>query len=237
MAVLVLGALAAVAAAAGIRVLQREPVAPDVGQVPRAAQSTAAPDTRNSPPSATARPRGAAERPAPPSAPARPRGATERPAAPRQVPASPPGPPLRLAIPGDRVNAPVVPIGVRPDGSLALPDSPHTVGWWIGSAAAGDPRDGTLLAGHVDSAREGLGALATLHELGTGDQIVVVDAFQVRHAYAVAARRSYPKYALPRDVFRISGRPGLTLVTCGGPFDRVTRQYRDNVVVYATPAG
>jgi len=214
MAVLVLGALAAVAAAAGIRVVQHRSVAPDVGQVPRAAQSTAAPDTRSSLPSAPARPRGAAERPA-----------------------NPPGPPLRLAIPGDRVNAPVVPIGVRPDGSLALPDSPHTVGWWIGSAAAGDPRDGTLLAGHVDSAREGLGALAALHELETGDQIVVVDAFRVRHAYAVAARRSYPKYALPRDVFRISGRPGLTLVTCGGPFDRRTRQYRDNVVVYAVPAG
>jgi len=227
MAVLVLGALAAVAAAAGIRVLQREPVPPDVGQVPRAAQSTAAPDTRRPPPSAPARPRGAAERPALPSGSA----------APRQVPASPSGPPLRLAIPGDRVDAPVVPIGVRPDGSLALPDSPHTVGWWIGSAAAGDPRDGTLLAGHVDSAREGLGALSSLHELGTGDRIVVIDAFQVRHAYAVAARRSYPKYALPRDVFRISGRPGLTLVTCGGPFDRQTRQYRDNVVVYAVPAG
>jgi hypothetical protein len=129
-----------------------------------------------------------------------------------------------------------VPIGVRPDGSLALPDSPHTVGWWIGSAAAGDPRDGTLLAGHVDSAREGLGALAALRDLGTGDRIVVIDAFGVRHAYAVAARRSYPKYALPRDVFRISDRPGLTLVTCGGPFDQRTRQYRDNVVVYAVPA-
>jgi hypothetical protein len=147
----------------------------------------------------------------------------------------PAGPPLRLTIPSGGVTAPVVPIGVRPDGSLALPDSPRTVGWWIGSAAAGDRRDGTLLAGHVDSAAEGVGALATLRDLPAGARIVVTDAFGVRHGYTVTARRSYPKYALPRQVFQITGRAGLTLVTCGGPFDRHTGQYRDNVVVYAAP--
>jgi hypothetical protein len=148
----------------------------------------------------------------------------------------PAGPPVRLSIPSGDVTAPVVPIGVRPDRSLALPDSPRTVGWWIGSAAAGDRRDGTLLAGHVDSAEQGLGALAALRDLPVGARIVVTDAFGVRHGYAVTARRSYPKYALPRSVFEIAGHPGLTLVTCGGPFDRQAGQYRDNVVVYAAPS-
>ena len=27
--------------------------------------------------------------------------------------------------------------------------------------------------------------------------------------------------------------PGLRLITCGGPFDSVTRQYLDNIIVYA----
>jgi hypothetical protein len=225
----VLGALAAVSAVTGVRMLLRDPgvTPPDVGPPPAAAPSTAAPDTGGTPPSTPARPHGAAERPAP----------TTGPAEPRQIPPRPPGPPLRLAIPSAGVTAPVAPIGVRPDGSLALPDSPRTVGWWIGSAAAGDRRDGTLLAGHVDSAREGVGALAALRGLAQGDPILVIDAFGVGHRYAVDARRSYPKYALPREVFRIGGRPGLTLVTCGAPFDRATGQYRDNVVVYATLAG
>jgi Sortase domain len=135
------------------------------------------------------------------------------------------------------VTAPVVPIGVHADGTLALPDSPRTVGWWIGSAPAGDPRDGTLVAGHVDTAREGLGALAALHALQPGASIVLTDAFGVRHRYAMTARRTYPKYALPQTVFRVDGHPGLTLVTCGGPFDARTRQYRDNIVVYAALTG
>jgi hypothetical protein len=227
-AILVLGALAAVSAVAGTRLLRQESMvaAPDVGQPPPAAPTMVTPGSGSAAPSVPARPRGAAERPAPSTVPAEP----------RQQPPAPPGPPLRLAIPADGVSAPVVPIGVRPDGSLALPDSPRTVGWWIGSAAAGDRQDGTLLAGHVDSAREGVGALAALRDLAPGARIVITDAFGVQHVYAVAARRSYPKYALPHAVFQIDGRPGLTLVTCGGPFDPDTRQYRDNVVVYAAPA-
>lgn len=31
----------------------------------------------------------------------------------------------------------------------------------------------------------------------------------------------------------VEGR--LVLITCGGPFDRRTRHYRDNVIVYASP--
>jgi hypothetical protein len=220
----VFGALAGVSAVAGIRVLHREPVltAPNVGHLPR--PSTTVPASHSGTPTAPPPPRGAAEPPAEPTATV-------------HQPRAPAGPPLRLAIPSSGVTAPVVPIGVRPDGSLALPDSPHTVGWWIGSAEAGDRRDGTLLAGHVDSAAQGLGALAALRDLTAGARIQVTDAFGVRHGYAVVARRTYPKYALPDQVFQVTGRPGLTLVTCGGPFDRRAGQYRDNIVVYAAPAG
>jgi hypothetical protein len=34
-----------------------------------------------------------------------------------------------------------------------------------------------------------------------------------------------------------SERPGLRLVTCGGEFDWAQRDYRDNVVVFATLTG
>jgi hypothetical protein len=46
----------------------------------------------------------------------------------------------------------------------------------------------------------------------------------------------YPKGRLPRRVFDRSGPPILTLVTCGGAFDRATRHYSDNVVIYAVPS-
>ncbi|MDQ1647150.1 MAG: hypothetical protein QOJ50_3334, partial [Cryptosporangiaceae bacterium] len=36
-------------------------------------------------------------------------------------------------------------------------------------------------------------------------------------------------------VFKPSLTPSLRLVTCGGSFDRTTRNYRDNVIVFAAP--
>jgi len=109
------------------------------------------------------------------------------------------------------------------------------VSWWVRSAPAGDPRDATLVAGHVDSATEGVGVLAALREIDIGNRVVLTDAFGVQHNYRVVARRLYPKYALPDDVFKVAGRARLVLVTCGGPFDENAGRYRDNVVVYALP--
>jgi hypothetical protein len=41
--------------------------------------------------------------------------------------------------------------------------------------------------------------------------------------------------ALPPEVFAVGGPPRLVLITCGGAFDRRTRNYADNVVVVAEP--
>ena len=47
--------------------------------------------------------------------------------------------------------------------------------------------------------------------------------------------RSMRKEALPGDVYSLRGRARLVLVTCGGPFNRTTGHYRDNIVVTAVP--
>jgi hypothetical protein len=144
--------------------------------------------------------------------------------------------PRRLLIGSADLRAPVVPVGAGPDGELAIPDEPRTVGWWVGSAPAGDPRGSTVLAGHIDSASGGLGALSVLRTLSPGTRIVLTDVFGAHHPYRLAARRTYPKYALPAEVLRRRAGPRLVLVTCGGPFDEARRSYRDNLVVYAVPA-
>ena len=59
----------------------------------------------------------------------------------------------------------------------------------------------------------------------------VVETF----AYRVVSVRAYPKSELPADVYSVRGPPRLVLVTCGGPFDRAARHYRDNIVVTAVP--
>ncbi len=56
--------------------------------------------------------------------------------------------------------------------------------------------------------------------------------------YAVTGRRVFAKTAgLPNDLFSLDTGPRLAVITCGGAFDRATRSYRDNVVVFAAPSG
>lgn len=209
-------ALAGISAVVGVQLLDgiRVGRSPETGEVPVAAPTAGSP--QSSP---------ASGRPTSPAATTRP------PARPR----TPPGVPIKLVLPDERVSARIVPAGTRPDGELRLPRSPQVVGWWVRSAVAGDPRDSTMLAGHVDSTTEGVGALAALREIDIGGRVVVSDAFGGQHSYRVAARRLYPKYALPDDVFTVTGRARLVLITCGGPFDEDRGRYRDNVVVYALP--
>jgi hypothetical protein len=209
-----LAAVAVLGVGAGLHDLDREPAvtAPDLGALPSVAPTTTAPTTTAPTTTATAPPKAPKPKPRPPASP-------------------PPAGPVAFALPQQEVSAPVVTMGVRPDGELAIPENPRTVGWWVGSPPAGS-KAGTLLAGHVDSKSQGVGAFAALREVRIGSPVVLTDVFGGTHTYTVSARRTYPKYALPRSVFHADAP--LVLITCGGPFDESRGQYEDNIVVYAT---
>ena len=143
--------------------------------------------------------------------------------------------PTRLTIDTPAVAARVQPVDVQPDRSLAIPPDVHEVGWWSGGAAPGSPVGTVVLAGHVDSARSGRGALFDLGQAAIGSQ-VVLSGPTGEQGYVVTARRRYLKTDLPwRELFAQREAPSLVLVTCGGAFDAKTRHYTDNVVVFAVP--
>jgi hypothetical protein len=142
-------------------------------------------------------------------------------------------PPVRLTIPGRGVDAPVEPVGVEPDGRMALPDLVDRVGWYRFGPVPGEPGS-AVIAGHVDDREQGLGALAPIREAAVGDEVVVTDAAGTSIRWRVLSRELIQKQALPMDVlFAREGPPRLTLVTCGGPFLPEFGSYRDNVVVVA----
>jgi hypothetical protein len=45
------------------------------------------------------------------------------------------------------------------------------------------------------------------------------------------------EHRYPAEAFDRIGRARLVLITCGGPFDPSTGNYRDNIVAYAVPGG
>jgi sortase (surface protein transpeptidase) len=143
---------------------------------------------------------------------------------------------------------PIVATGVV-GGSTTIPADIHTIGWYDGidtttsspdsSAADTPPVPGqpgvALLAGHVDWAGEGPGALYYLGQLQVGDPIGAngtTTQWQVTQAPITIAKGD-----LPADLFVNTGPAKLTLVTCGAPFDAATGHYLGNVIVWASPTG
>ncbi|NIZ89999.1 class F sortase [Kineococcus rubinsiae] len=146
-------------------------------------------------------------------------------------------PPVSLDLPDRRISAPVLPVGVDPDGLLEVPRDGDDVGWYRWSAVPGEP--GTaVFAGHVDTLRDGPGAFYDLSRAEPGNLVAVTLEDGSVREFSVTARESFPKTSLPVDtVFRRGGTPQLVLVTCSGPFDEDTRSYEENLVVTAEPRG
>ncbi len=144
--------------------------------------------------------------------------------------------PVTLTIPAIGVTLPVEPVGLDAAGDVAIPASPARVGWDRRAAVPGRP--GTaVLAAHVDSRTEGIGAFAGLVALAVGDPVLVTDAGGRTSTWTVVGREAVPKEALPVDrLAALHGPPTLALVTCGGAFDPVARRYAENVIVWALPA-
>lgn len=150
--------------------------------------------------------------------------------------AAPANRPVRVVVARLHVSAAVRPVGVDDAGNVVVPPSVDTVGWYRYGPALGDPGS-MVIAGHVDSAQQGDGAFAHLRDLAPGDHVEVTGSDAHVRAFRVVGREEYPKATIRLDrYFTTAGPPRLTLITCGGPFDRGTGHYRDNVVVTALPA-
>ncbi len=93
-----------------------------------------------------------------------------------------------------------------------------------------------MIIGHVDWQR-GPAVFFRLAELDQGDNVFVDRADGSTQSFRVTGLRQVPKIDFPTDqVYAPDLAPSLRLITCGGSFDRGTGHYRDNVIVYATPA-
>jgi LPXTG-site transpeptidase (sortase) family protein len=149
-----------------------------------------------------------------------------------------PAEPVRVRLPGLEVDAVVAPVGVDESGAMAVPEDVDTVGWYRFGPGPGAAAGSAVLTGHVDDRIQGLGAFYRLGELAPGDPVEVTLADGSVLAYRVTTTDRIPKAELPTDeLFARAGDPRLTLITCGGEFDRAARSYQENVVVTAERAG
>ena len=144
--------------------------------------------------------------------------------------------PETVVLPGG-VQAPVQPAETV-DGQLQVPENVQHVGWWDGSASAGDPFGRTVIAGHVDSANGADGFFARLRLIKVGD-VVTLRAGSHRLRYKISAVQTVARHALATDsqAFDQSGPHRLVLITCTGDYRRDRGGYESNLVVVGTPLG
>jgi hypothetical protein len=128
------------------------------------------------------------------------------------------------------------PVDLRIDyrDALQVPTDFTKVGWFTSSAVPGDPGS-AVMVGHVDT-RRGPAVFGRLDDLKPGDVIEVGRSDGGTAHFAVDSVETFAKDNLPTErVYGPTTAPTLRLMTCGGPFDDGTLDYRDNIVVFATP--
>ncbi|MDF3298845.1 class F sortase [Streptomyces sp. K1PA1] len=142
--------------------------------------------------------------------------------------------PMRLSIPSIGVSAPFTKIGLAASGQLEAPplDDTNLVGWFKGGASPGE-RGSAIVVGHVDT-KTGPAVFANLYKLEAGDTIDITrEDGSVAH-FKIDSSDTFSKADFPdEEVYSDTPTPELRLITCGGTFNRTTKDYEANLVVFA----
>ena len=144
--------------------------------------------------------------------------------------------PTRVAIPSIDVDAEVIGVGLDAEQRIEVPSlqQPHLAGWYRLGPSPGEIGN-AVIVGHVDSRQSGPAVFFHLGALQPGELIRVTRADGTVAEFTVDGVAKYPKSQFPTDlVYGPADQAQLRLVTCGGEFDRNSREYRDNVIVFAT---
>ena len=142
--------------------------------------------------------------------------------------------PVSITIDGIGVaDAAVLDVGVEENGDMEIPGADE-VGWYRFNATPGEPGS-AVLAAHISFDGQP-GVFRYLDEASAGDRVVIQFDDGTTSVFEIVELVQYDKQELPTErVFAKTGDPVLTLITCGGDFNRSLRSYEDNVVAYAVP--
>jgi hypothetical protein len=142
--------------------------------------------------------------------------------------------PTGLVLPSGRL-VPVERAVTAREGRLEVPDDVRRAGWWPGGPRLGDPFGSTLVAGHVDATRQGLGAFAELLGARPG-QRVRLRSRHLEQTFTVRSLRLVPRGRIgaeAADIYSVRGDRRLTLVTCAPPYLAARGGYQNLAVVTA----
>lgn len=140
--------------------------------------------------------------------------------------------PVRLRIAGIGVDAPVVPVGMRPDGLMDIPATSHEVGWFSPGYRPG-AAGSAVLAGHLDMESGRPAVFWNLRRLKPGDVVELDRGDGKTLRYRVTRTATYPMDDAPlEEIFGTATGSRLNLVTCNGAWQEHLATYNRRLVVY-----
>ena len=144
--------------------------------------------------------------------------------------------PVTLSIPAIGVSTSVMNLGLNKDGTVQTPPlARHSVAGWYELSATPGTVGAAVVLGHIDSAEYGPGVFFRLGALNPGDEVDVRRQDGSTAVFRIDRVAEYPKTNFPTQlVYGRTSYSALRLVTCGGSFDAATRNYRDNIIAFAS---
>jgi LPXTG-site transpeptidase (sortase) family protein len=137
----------------------------------------------------------------------------------------------RLVIPDIGVDAPIIVLGLLPDGTMASPDGPDEVAWYTFSAKPGEIGN-VVMAGHLDYINVGAAVFWSLSELRPGDEVQLVLEDSTIVKYLIESVVEYDEATAPvQDIVGPTANESITLITCSGSFDPASLHYNRRLVV------
>lgn len=137
-----------------------------------------------------------------------------------------------ITIPAIRISAPVVPMGVRADGYMDLPNSPHDVAWYYFSSKPGMGGNAVFSA-HVDYIDYGPAVFWNLSKLRPDDSLTITLKDGTALQYSVAESYTVPLVQLDMaELLAPTDSETVTLITCGGTYSN--GNYSHRVIVRAS---
>ena len=144
--------------------------------------------------------------------------------------------PTRVRIPAIDVDTKIFPVALDENQAIEIPEDIRYVGWYKLGVPPGVDRGSAVLVAHRDGRVQGRGVFYNLGYLSPGDKVFVKTTEGIELPYKVVSRELIKKKSLPyEELFAVDGDHRLTLISCGGYYDRNNGGYQDNVVVTAVP--
>lgn len=139
----------------------------------------------------------------------------------------------QLNIPKIAVDAPVLGLGLEPDGKMDVPDNYEEVGWYSLGAAPGQVGN-AVLGAHVDNGSSISGVFKNLKKLEIGEDIYTTDKEGRKLHFKVTKIKTYDYQTRDTsEVFGNNGKSQLVLITCYGTFLPSEGTYDKRLIVFA----